>query len=167
VDWSNVVIRIGTAYLLAAVVSALLLAAGAPSALAEEEWAEEGRNELGVYLGVTSSGDDEGVSLGIDYERRLSLRFGIGGVVEYTGADFREGLVAASFDWHPWRELKLFAAPGVAIETAEHSSEALLRLSGEYAFVVGRGFEVAPGIAFDFTDTENSVVIGAVFAKKF
>ena len=87
--------------------------------------------------------------------------------VEYTGADFREGLVAASFDWHPWRELKLFAAPGVAIETAEHSSEALLRLSGEYAFVVGRGFEVAPGIAFDFTDTENSVVIGAVFAKKF
>ena len=55
----------------------------------------------------------------------------------------------------------------IRIGTTEHSSEALLRLSGEYAFAVGRAFEVAPGIAFDFTDTENSVVIGAVFAKKF
>ena len=61
-------------------------------------------------LGVTDSDGDKGFSVGLDYERRLSRGFGIGGVIEYTGNDYRYGLVAASFKWHPWKELKLFAA---------------------------------------------------------
>jgi len=64
--------------------------------LAEDESADDDRNRLGIYLGVTTSGGEEGVSVGI-----------------------------------------------------------------------GKGFEIAPGIAFDFTESENSVVVGAVFSKSF
>jgi hypothetical protein len=56
------------------IVLAILLVLATPPVMAEDEWAEEGRNSLGIYPGVTSSGDDEGLSVGIDYERRLTLR---------------------------------------------------------------------------------------------
>ena len=147
------------------IVLATLIALGSQVALAEDEWAEEGRNEIGIYLGVTESGGDEGFSVGIDYERRLSLRFGVGGVVEHTGADFRENILAVSFIWHPWKELKLFAAPGLEIEDGE--TGALLRLGLEYGFSIGKGFEISPGVAFDFTEGEDATIIGAVVSKKF
>ena len=147
------------------IILATTLALGTPAALAEDDWADEGRNELGIYLGVTESGGDDGLSVGIDYERRLSLHFGIGGVVEHTGADFRENIVAVSFNWHPWKELKLFAAPGLAIE--EDDTGGLLRLGFEYGFAIGKGFVISPGVAFDFTENEDSILIGAVFSKKF
>lgn len=51
------------------IILATLLVLGSPAALAEDEWAEEGKNELGIYLGVTEPGDDAGLSIGIDYER--------------------------------------------------------------------------------------------------
>ena len=74
------------------------------------EWAEEGRNELSVFLGVTDSADGEaGFSAGIDYERRLNGLFGIGAVIEYTGADLREGVAAVTLNFHPWKELKVVA----------------------------------------------------------
>jgi len=149
------------------IVLVAMFVSGTLPVLAEDESADDDRNLLGAYLGVTTSGDEEGVSVGIEYERRLSARFGIGAVIEHTGADFRENIVAVSFAWHPWKELKLFAAPGVAIETAEASSEALLRVGVDYGLGIGKGFEIAPGIAFDFTESENSVVIGAVFSKSF
>ena len=38
---------------------ATLVALAAPVAQAEDEWAEEGRNESGLYLGVTESDGDE------------------------------------------------------------------------------------------------------------
>jgi hypothetical protein len=41
---------------------------------------------LGIYLGITESGGETGPSFGVDYERRLTRRFGIGAEVEYTGA---------------------------------------------------------------------------------
>ena len=61
------------------------------------EWAEEGRHELGLFLGVTDKKGDTGFSAGLDYEYRLSRRFGIGGLLEYTGSDFRDGVVGVPF----------------------------------------------------------------------
>jgi len=147
------------------IVLVILIVLGLPAAQAEDDWAEEGKNELGIYLGVSESGGDEGFSVGIDYERRLSLRFGVGGTIEHTGADFRENIIVVSFDWHPWKELKLFAAPGLEIEDGENG--ALLRLGIEYGIGIGKGFSIAPGVAYDITEDEDTTVIGAVFTKKF
>jgi hypothetical protein len=132
-----------------------------------EEWAEDGRNDLSLFLGVTDSDGDKGFSVGLDYERRLSRGFGIGGVIEYTGNDYRDGVVAASFNWHAWKELKLLAAPGVEIDHADGSDAFLFRIGAEYGFAIGKGFEIAPALNFDFTSDETSVVYGLSFARKF
>jgi hypothetical protein len=150
---------------LSCIVIATLVMLGSPVAIAEGDWGEEGRNELGLYLGWTASGSEGGFSVGIDYEHRLNQRFGIGCTVEHTGSDFRENIIAISFNWHPWKELKLFAAPGLEIEDDE--TGALLRLGFEYGFGIGKGFEIAPGVAFDFTEDEHATVIGAVISRKF
>jgi hypothetical protein len=47
------------------------------------EWAEEGRNEIAIFLGVTEAQDFErGFSVGVEYERRLSRLVGIGAAAE-------------------------------------------------------------------------------------
>ena len=132
------------------------------------EWAEDGRNEFAVFVGVTDSDSDTGPSLGLDYGHRLTRLFGIGGTIEWTGSDLREGLVAVLFNWHAWKELKIFIAPGFEIETAEGDSSAfLVRLGIEYGFDIGKGWDVAPAVNFDFRNGEDAIVIGAGFGKSF
>jgi hypothetical protein len=131
------------------------------------EWAKDGRNELAVFVGVTDADGDSGGSLGIDYEYRLGPLFGIGGTIEYTGADVREGVVAVSFDWHVWRELKVFVAPGAEIELEDGSDEFLVRVGIEYGFDIGKGWEAAPAVNFDVTSDEDAIVLGVSFGRKF
>ncbi|MCK5405927.1 MAG: hypothetical protein KAJ37_00675 [Candidatus Krumholzibacteria bacterium] len=138
-----------------------------PDAEAVPEWAEEGRNELGLFLGAADSEGEWGASVGLDYEYRLSRLFGIGGLLEYTGADFRDGVAAVPFYLHPWKELKLVAAPGVNVKPAERIGRGLVRIGAEYGFDVRRGFEIAPAVYVDFTSEDVTIVFGAAIARSF
>lgn len=131
-----------------------------------EEWAREGRNELGIFAGVTTGGGDVGPGLGLRYEYRLNRRFGIGGLVGLTGADSRDGVVGMPFFWHVWEDLTVLAAPGVEIESDGDSASALFRVGGEYGFEMTRGWKVVPGLFVDFGD-ETVVVYGLTFALAF
>lgn len=132
-----------------------------------DESVEEGRHELGAFLGISIKEDDSGISVGVDYEYRLSRLFGIGAVAEYTGADFREGLLGVPFYWHAWRELKLVAAPAVEIEPAERSGWFVVRLGGEYGFPVRPGVDIAPALYIDLSSEDVAVVVGASVATGF
>jgi len=124
-------------------------------------------NAIGFFVGgaTEEAGSREnGVALGVEYERRLSPRFGIGGIVEHTYGDLDVWVYAVSFAWHagPWR---LYAAPG--IEDTHHGSEKMLRLGVEYGIPVG-GWEIAPQFDVDFVDREAEVlVLGLTFARGF
>ena len=124
-------------------------------------------NALGFFVGgaTEEAGSREaGLAVGIEYERRLSPRFGIGGIVEHTYGDLDVWVYAVSFAFHsgPWR---LYAAPG--IEDTHHGSERMLRLGVEYGIPIG-GWEIAPQFDIDFVDREAEVlVIGLTFAKGF
>ena len=131
------------------------------------EWARDGRNEMAIYVGITSAGGDHGPSLGLDYEYRFSRLFGLGGTIEWTGADLRDGLAVVSFDWHVWKEMKVFIAPGVEIEHVDAGDLFVVRLGIEYGFDIGRGWEAAPGLIFDFTSEDTAVVVGVAFGTKF
>ena len=131
------------------------------------EWAEDGRDELAVFVGVTDVAGDPGPSLGLDYEHRFMRLFGLGATVEYTSADLRDWLLAVSFNWHVWKELKLFAAPGAELEKKDGSDSFVLRLGVEYGFDIGKKWEVAPALNVDFTSDDTAIVIGAGFARKF
>jgi hypothetical protein len=132
-----------------------------------EEWAKEGFNDLSLFLGVTRADGENGFSVGLDYERRVSRGFGIGGLIEYTGSDFRDLIAAVSLNWHPWKELKVLAAPGVEVEREDGSDGFLFRIGTEYGIALGRGYEVAPALNFDFTSDETAIVYGVSFAKSF
>jgi hypothetical protein len=157
-----------------ATICALLLAAPVPVPaeggelilVKTTEWAPAGRNELGIFAGVTTGGGDVGPSLGLSYEYRLNRRFGIGGLVELTGADFRDGVIAVPFTWRAREDLKILAAPGVAIDQDDGSDEVLLRVGGEYGFPMARGWEVRPALYFDLYG-ETVVVFGLSFALSF
>jgi hypothetical protein len=124
-------------------------------------------NAIGFFVGLATEeagSRENGAAVGIEYERRLSDQFGIGGIVEHTYGDLDVWVYAVSFAWHagPWR---LYAAPG--IEDTHHGSEGLLRLGIEYGFPVG-GWEIAPQFDIDFVEREAEVlVIGVTFARGF
>ena len=154
----------------------LLLGAAQPPVRAEPaetgakerpEWVEDGRNELALFVGVTDVAGDPGPSLGLDYEHRFTRLFGLGATVEYTSADLRDWLLAVSFNWHVWKELKLFAAPGAELEKKDGSDSFVLRLGVEYGFGIGKKWEVAPALNVDFTSDDTAIVIGVGFARKF
>jgi hypothetical protein len=131
------------------------------------EWAEDGRNELAVFVGLTDVAGDPGPSLGLDYEHRFTRLFGLGATAEYTAADLRDWLLAISFDWHVWKELKIYAAPGAEFERKDGSDSFVLRFGVEYGFDIGKKWEVAPALNFDFTSEDTAVVIGVGFGRKF
>ncbi len=125
------------------------------------------RNELGLFLGYTDADSDNGLSVGIDYAHNLGPRFGIGGVIEYTSADIRDGIIAMTLTWHTWRELMLLVAPGVEVDTVGGSDEFLVRLGVEYGFDIGEGYALVPALYFDVTSDEDAVVFGFSIARGF
>ena len=124
-------------------------------------------NAIGFFVGLATEeagSRENGAAIGIEYERRLSPRFGIGGIVEHTYGEFDVWVYAVSFAYHggPWR---LYAAPG--IEDTHHGSEKMLRLGVEYGIPVG-GWEIAPQFDIDFVEREAEVlVLGVTFARSF
>lgn len=161
------IIRKSLSVLLIALVALILTGMGAEKVMAEEETEEEGRNELALFLGGTHTSEDDAFSVGLDYEYRVNRLFGIGGVVEYTGADFRDWIVGLPLCLHPWRELKVFLAPGVDFDRPDGETYFLLRVGTEYGFAIGNGFEIAPALNVDFTSEETALVYGLSFARKF
>ena len=130
------------------------------------EWAEDGRNELAVFIGATFIESGSGFSLGLDYGYRFARLFGIGATIEYTSPPNRDGVAVVSFNWHAWKELKVFAAAGAEINTDE-GDVFLLRLGVEYGFDIGKGWEIAPALNFDVTSDEGAIVAGVGIGKRF
>lgn len=123
-------------------------------------------NVVGVFGGITHEGRrNNDPALGLEYERRISQRLGIGAMVEYTFSDEEFWVFAIPFALHtgPW---KLYLAPGVE-DGGEHGSHSLLRLGVEYAFEFKGGWEIAPQIDLDLVDGEEVWVFGLVFARGF
>ena len=121
-------------------------------------------NLLAFFVGAThEERRDNGLALGVEYERRLNESFGIGALAEYTFGDLDFWVYALPFAYHtgPW---KFYVAPGV--EEGDRGSEFLLRIGAEYGFEVG-DWEIAPQLDFDFVDGDQVAVFGVTFGKGF
>jgi hypothetical protein len=123
-------------------------------------------HELGLFLGGAHRNGEDGFSIGLDYQYRISSLFGFGGLIEYTAGDIREGVLGFPFYFRVWRGLTLVGAPGIELSTTG-SDEFLLRLGADYGFEIGRGFEVVPGLYVDLTSSETTLVYGVALAKSF
>ena len=75
----------------------------ARAALSEEEGHEEQghegghhRNHVALFLGITHEGEENGFTVGIDYERRITARIGVGAIFDYASGDFRTTVLGAA-----------------------------------------------------------------------
>ena len=157
-----------------AVLTLLFVIVGAPPAFAQaDEHESESDQEvthnfhpnfLGLFVGLTGEGRNEnGVTLGIEYERRLNKSFGIGVVAEHSFGDLDFWVYTVPFAYHTGR-WKFYLAPGV--EDGAHGGEFLVRLGGEYAYEVG-AWEISPQLDVDFVDGDEVLVLGVTFGKAF
>ena len=146
-----------------------LLVTFAQGALSEEhaeahDLEHEPHHTIGVFVGNSTEDrrDDRrnGVTLGLEYEYRVSAQYGVGVVVERVFGDLDINVLAVPFAWHrgPW---KLYGAPG--IETGHGENEPLFRVGVEYGFEAG-GLEISPQVDLDFVNGERVFVIGLVVA---
>jgi hypothetical protein len=159
---------------------------------AHEEHGEEGEhhghayhpNEVGFFTGVTNEkGHDAEFSIGFEYERRLSQRWGIGGLFEYTDG-LRNRIFAVPVYWHPGGGWKLIAAPGVEhhdgrgvvlnphksdgpVEIDEDETYFLFRLGAAYDIHLGGSWGLAPGVNLDFVEGERVLVYGVSLTYGF
>lgn len=152
-----------------AVVFGALILCGAPLVLADAAEHEGGAthefhpNTIGLFVGVTDEGREEGETFSIEYERRFNKSFGVAVVAEYVSGDLDFWVFAVPLAFHtgPWA---FYVGPGV--EDGDDGSEFLARVGAAYAFEVGE-FEIAPQANVDFVDGEEVWVAGLLFAKGF
>jgi hypothetical protein len=125
---------------------------------AESKEANE-ENEVGLFLGGSHHNHENGFSIGLDYEHRISELFGVGGLVEYTTEDFDSWVVAAPVFIHPYMGLRLLAAPG--FENRESENKFLVRTGIAYMIPVAKGVAITPEYNIDFiTNGEKVQVYG-------
>jgi hypothetical protein len=126
----------------------------------------ETMNSIGAFAGFTGAGRREnGLTLALTYERRITESFGIGAEAERVSGDLDFWLVTVPFAYHrgAW---KLFAGPGVEkLDGGDY--EGLVRIGGEYGFEISEKWEISPVLAFDFIDGDTEVIGGVLFNYHF
>jgi hypothetical protein len=126
----------------------------------------ETMNSVGAFAGFTGANRREnGLTLALTYERRITESFGIGAEVERVFGDLDFWLVTVPFAYHrgSW---KLFAGPGVE-KPDGGDYEGLIRIGGEYGFEVSEKWEISPVLALDFVDSDTEVIGGVLFSYHF
>jgi len=137
----------------------------------------EKKNDIGVFIGALSNLDtkETGISLGVDYTRKLTDRFAITAIAEYANAGEREALFGAGIEVEPGGSFKLIFAPGVVLDRSEEEGSAdESSLETLFAFRSGVGYvfelpkvEITPMLYFDLVDEADGVVAHLVYGLSF
>jgi len=149
----------------------LIITLSVGPALSEEsvysklEDGHENSNDVALFLGNTHHGNENGFSVGMDYEHRLNTILGVGGLVEYSAGDFDSWVVAASLFIHPYKGFRLIIAPG--LENKDSSSNFLFRTGVAYQFELGNNWSISPEYNLDFVHSETVQVYGLSFGFGF
>lgn len=129
----------------------------------EEHEAEHSKNVIAGFIGLTHERRENGLALGVEYERRLTDTVGIAVSAERTWGDFDFWVVAVPvyFGGEHWR---FGLGPGV--EVVEGSTEPLARFVVSYS-MEGENLHYAPALAIDFVDGEQVYVLGVAVGFGF
>ena len=120
-------------------------------------------NEIDVFVGLAHEGWDDGVAIGVEYERRIDESLGLGLLVEHTYGDFDTWVYAVPLTLHV-EEWKFVLAPG--IEDRNGRSENLVRVAVGYEFETSK-VNMTPTFNDDFVDDETVFVLGISFGWPF
>jgi len=147
--------------MLAPIAAVLFSLCWVATAGAQENHLEE--NVIAILVGFAHEGRDDGVVLGVEYERRIDESLGLGLLVEHTFGDFNTWVFAVPLTLHV-EKWKFILAPG--IEDRDGHSENLVRIAVGYEFETSK-VTVVPAFAVDFVDGETIYVLGVAFGWPF
>ncbi|HEY1301920.1 MAG TPA: hypothetical protein VGF24_00120 [Vicinamibacterales bacterium] len=137
----------------------------------------EPRNEVAAIIAGTweHEGGDTFFTLGGEYERRITSRFGVTGEVEYL-FDADQWVVAGLAVFHSGYGVKLFAGPGferadvetseselLAGGTPERANHFLFRIGAGYALEFAHRYSIGPSVSFDVVRENETRERGVVF----
>ena len=116
-----------------------------------------------LFFGNTNNDKDQNAfTVGVEYEYRLSRPVGLGALVDYAGGKIESTVVAAGPVFHPWRELKLLAMPGLDIHHGEE--EFVTRVGALYDFHAG-DWSISPTLHVDVIDVKENIIFGLGFGR--
>ena len=108
------------------------------------------RHILNGFAGLAREDADlAGVALGIDYEYRLSERWGFGGFTEAVVGEGRALIAGVDVVLHPAEAVSLFV--GYGQEQKSDEWEGIVRVGGLYEFPIGEGWTLSPTVTYDFS----------------
>ena len=128
------------------------------------EGEEDARNEIAIFLGLTTNKDATAGTFGVDYQYRLSPPVGIGLVLDHAAGDIKSTLLAPGLFIHllKW---EFVIAPG--IEFVDSETLFVFRGGVEYEIKLPY-FSISPAINVDFErGGEIALVYGLSFGMEF
>ncbi len=128
------------------------------------EGEEDARNEIAIFLGLTTNKDATAGTFGVDYQYRLSPPVGLGLVLDHAAGDIKSTIVAPGLFLHllNWEAT---LAPGV--EFVDSETKFVFRVGIEYEFKLPY-FSISPAINLDFErGDEIALVYGLSFGMEF
>ena len=165
--------RIGPLFLLLCLFAAPLMAQES------DEKKVEYKNEVELFVGGVTETDESatGPGVGLEYNRRLSLRWSIGvEAIELSTNDVsRSWLVVVPVYFHLTEGLGLKAGPGLEGSKdkpedggeSESTTKFAVRLGAGYEFELGRRFTVTPEVNADLIGGNVTWVYGLSFGLGF
>ena len=142
-----------------------------------EEYGEEHgkhlhKHHLAVFVGSTEAEEHHGekgdpdFTLGVDYEHRLSSLFGVGGMFDWVVEGRREFLLGPIGFLHPYKGLKLFAAPCYQRIREGEEGNFVFRVGAAWDFEIGK-YSLAPNVIYDFAGEHGFLVLGVTLGRGF
>lgn len=162
--------------------------------IVNQSFAGDGHHHFGAFIGMTNNIDLEhtDITLGADYEYRVSEAFGAGFIADFVFADHAESIFFAGLFYHVTPNLKFTLGNGIAmaehvvhVEASDHrtlfkssddepeteiatetETHYALRVGAEYDFHVG-AFSISPTLNWDLINKHSSIAYGITFGYGF
>lgn len=141
------------------------------------------RHHLGLFIGGSHSGEEDGFTLGGEYEFRFNRYLGAGAFGEVIGGDFGEVVFGGLLNIHPGERFTVFTGPGwdrrfqtqgdespeahqSSEEPAEEGRQFLWRAGLMYEIPAGR-IRISPNLAVDFLEGHRVFIYGVTLGSGF
>lgn len=130
----------------------------------EREGAIERPFHVSLLTGSTIEDEESAVSLGLDFEVRLSPFLGVSAVVERAFGEIDGTLLLGAADLHITDQFIVQTGPGVDFVDGE--VETAFRIGTLYELERG-GYTISPQIHYDWTSGEDAIVVGVALGVGF
>jgi len=133
------------------------------------------RHHASLFMGNTYSTEksDNALSIGFDYEYRITKWVGTGVMYDYTSGNINAHVAAVPLFIHPVENVRVYIGPGLESKKHEehgHTSDAeefLVRIGVMYDWHVMERYSITPTFEVDFVDGEQSYIFGVGFGVLF